>query len=1215
MKNLKTLLVKILFLFFMVAYLMPSVVYSQALNFDGTDDYVRIQNEIKDLPQSDAPRTIEAWIKTKQANLGNIVSWGADSYKGRNSIAVRNGKLAFVGSYLDFTGSTPINDGFWRHIAITFDKSNGWKFYVDGKKENVTKEDYAGNSNKPAGYMDYNTQTPPDTDGKTLCIGKNLGNGEFFEGTIDEVKIWTRAKSAEEIKKDRYIWTKERKSGLLVYYTFGQRFIKKDLPKLPQASAARTMAARIKTEQTDIGNIVSWGSKITHQRNSMAVREGKLAFIGQYLDITGSIPVNNGSWHDVAITFDKDNGWKLYVDGKLDDKAKFEDSSGKNKKPEDKNTQGKELIIGKGLDEIATEVFKGAIENIRIWNTAKEVKDDGSIPLSGNDSDLIYQLDFYNWLNPGNNNSDAKKISDHFGANVGELKNFKFSGLQSNFINDDADDFLSSGASSVDELKKAYSDFNGLPETALRTVFDVMQKVEEGKYTEAQTELENIWKKYQKGDAVWQKAIPQSVGPAAGSPNGYVALRMLDDIVTYLSKKGSNEPEDVYTLNLSVVIINKAKGKMPVNEEQLLTETGEEIEVTIMPRIKDDDYKAVRQSFALFNQYINAITKGKVKVKLNIVEFEGEVSLRSYVNDKKKKLITTDLNSLSLIDGLPSLEKAETDWYAFIYPEIRPEIPGYRVNLSGGINTIDIGAVLKVDDYHILVKKPENVAFTEVEIRAGAPQFYQHEFFHFFYNLFPELHLEDQLHYWTKRNKKLNLFPWPSDFDGSYEVDYYQESLHKRMLDIENICKKCSKEKWDNFNYNCSCDFALTPFHERIKFKKGHFQGKNDFVSIQKGLSNLPQGNTPRTMETWIKTTQTNIGNIVSWGSNSNWKRNSMAVREGKLAFIGSYLDFDGSTVINDGFWHHVAITFDTDNGWKLYVDGNPETVTARDYHSQDNTKPSYNTLTAPNTDGKTLYIGKNLREGNLSQMELFKGEIRDVRIWDKVITIPVIDKDTPVPSPPLNGDEPNLVYNALNFYPVAPSVGNFTGLPQGSASRTIQAHIRTRQADSTWNNTKAIIGNVVSWGAQKEHQRNSLAVRGGKLAFIGRFLDITGSIPINDGQWHDVAITFEAKNKEWKLYVDGKLDDKASVEDNTKYKKAAVTLQTKPNTQGTKLIVGAGLDQKAERFSGEIKEIKIWSIAKNFGSNRVDSPAENLIFHYLDYSLHGAYRSKMISE
>jgi hypothetical protein len=139
--------------------------------------------------------TVAAWIKSpdsdgfwnrivdKDWRKGYSLSLGGD-YNGKWS----RGKLCLEVQGDAIGSDQTLGDDRWHHVAATFD-GKFFRMYVDGKE----KSQPAGNS-KPISNNNWD-----------LCIGNSLvdyGTGEFvaFDGLIDEVRVYNRALSADEIK-------------------------------------------------------------------------------------------------------------------------------------------------------------------------------------------------------------------------------------------------------------------------------------------------------------------------------------------------------------------------------------------------------------------------------------------------------------------------------------------------------------------------------------------------------------------------------------------------------------------------------------------------------------------------------------------------------------------------------------------------------------------------------------------------------------------------------------------------------------------------------------------------------------------------------------------------------------------------------------------------------------------------------------------------------
>ena len=152
--------------------------FGMALSYNGANTFVA--GTYAQLPQGNNARTLEAWVRTTSRNTMVVFNYGTLVYNERSCMLMGNGFVSHIGEYNDTWGSIYIADGLWHHLAITFDGST-LSQYIDG-------------------VVDYSVNNNFNTNGFDINIGRRVNlNGEWFNGDIDEVVIWDRALTQQEI--------------------------------------------------------------------------------------------------------------------------------------------------------------------------------------------------------------------------------------------------------------------------------------------------------------------------------------------------------------------------------------------------------------------------------------------------------------------------------------------------------------------------------------------------------------------------------------------------------------------------------------------------------------------------------------------------------------------------------------------------------------------------------------------------------------------------------------------------------------------------------------------------------------------------------------------------------------------------------------------------------------------------------------------------------
>ena len=179
------------------------------LDFDGINDYV---STTTGGPSGTANRTVECWIKTSTniATQQVLVDWGTMSPNGSRFTlnVIYNGKLRIEVGGNGFHGTTNIADGNWHHVAVTYNHTATTKFilYIDGAIEATGNTTVAVNTSASGGFQ----------------IGRRNDAINYFDGIIDEVRVWNVVRTQSEIQAAMNSEFCAIPTGLVAYFKFNQ---------------------------------------------------------------------------------------------------------------------------------------------------------------------------------------------------------------------------------------------------------------------------------------------------------------------------------------------------------------------------------------------------------------------------------------------------------------------------------------------------------------------------------------------------------------------------------------------------------------------------------------------------------------------------------------------------------------------------------------------------------------------------------------------------------------------------------------------------------------------------------------------------------------------------------------------------------------------------------------------------------------------------------
>jgi len=162
--------------------------YEGGFNFDGIDDCINIGKKVVTIHSFSA----FMWIYVQGDYYGGIIGQDTDTGVNREwFIAYHYGYELRTRMYntigTEFEGNT-IDDNItlntWYHVGIVIDNATKtMKSYIDGVNVNTTTY---------SGILDTTRNAFTE-------IGRTYSNGYTFKGSIDEVRIWNRSLSGDEI--------------------------------------------------------------------------------------------------------------------------------------------------------------------------------------------------------------------------------------------------------------------------------------------------------------------------------------------------------------------------------------------------------------------------------------------------------------------------------------------------------------------------------------------------------------------------------------------------------------------------------------------------------------------------------------------------------------------------------------------------------------------------------------------------------------------------------------------------------------------------------------------------------------------------------------------------------------------------------------------------------------------------------------------------------
>lgn len=411
---------------FLITVLNSLIIHAQsgnnALNFDGTDDYV----STADIDNSLTAFTIEAWVKwdpSSSSDVNFICGKEVEQMELHTGGGAGANGIRFIpttGVYLDASNVLPT--GRWTHITAVYDPSISLaKMYINGLQVTLTS-----NGPNPVGTAINNTAT-------VFEIGNRSDGSYRFKGSIDEVRIWSGVRSELQIRQNMYceLSNPAGETNLVSYYKFNENsgtsladskgsntgtltnmtgnewftspamFETRNCLKVNGSSNYGTIPANASLQnsvftvefwmQMDAPS-TTWAGIIDNGRD--ANRNWYFFPVpGSYTIIFGVgsgsgvaeiwMGIDNSDWHHIAGVFDGTTMY-LYLDGVLNQTATATIG-----------TSMRNIIIGKR--DGYSQYYNGKLDELRIWSdvrTAAEIRENMFYHLTGQEANLVAYYPF-----------------------------------------------------------------------------------------------------------------------------------------------------------------------------------------------------------------------------------------------------------------------------------------------------------------------------------------------------------------------------------------------------------------------------------------------------------------------------------------------------------------------------------------------------------------------------------------------------------------------------------------------------------------------------------------------------------------------------------------------------------------------------------------------------------------------------------------------------
>ncbi|MFT3823626.1 MAG: T9SS type A sorting domain-containing protein [Chitinophagaceae bacterium] len=427
----------------------------RGITFNGTTQYIDCTNS--SALAATAIRTMECWVKFN--NFTNAQEILSRSITGSGiELLVYNNALAFycmnsstsASSNIQYASSN-LSTGVWYHVAVTWGNTKeSMRLYVNGVSVGTR--------------TDVGNITAVTNPTGTFRIGQWYdGNSRYFNGSVDDVRIWSTNRTAAEIKAGMYGTVATTTTGLIAYYKFDEtsgttatnstattgingtltgtptRFNSpvvfaqdnglnfdgtNDQVVVPTSTVfnltSGTFEAWIHPSSlnTTVQQCIAGYRGTSGGRYSFHVASNQIGLWNGSSYTTLPYTFTNGAWYHVAFVC---NGTSTIIYVNNVNVGTIAASFGT-------TATGQPFVIGIAKSSTGDmEPFAGDIDEVRVWSTQRtltQIRDNRNVSLTGSETGLVALYSFNQGLDAGANAGLVYAIDGTSSNNHGTLTNF-----------------------------------------------------------------------------------------------------------------------------------------------------------------------------------------------------------------------------------------------------------------------------------------------------------------------------------------------------------------------------------------------------------------------------------------------------------------------------------------------------------------------------------------------------------------------------------------------------------------------------------------------------------------------------------------------------------------------------------------------------------------------------------------------------------------------